>query len=152
MVWPFCNSLTALDTALPTCIQPRASTDPPAARISSSLASASVVEKSCNSTTDIVARVGALEIVNYNSGAYYLNITRLALLHLPEVPASYCPQQFQNIIDTCVVQQSFWGGWITRDGVNWSVSNFDYPQNPLPLPTQCSDLAACCINNVKSGI
>ena len=137
------RSLTTLGTALPTCIQPRASTDPPAAQISSSLASASVVENSCNSTTDSVARVGAVQIVYYNSGAYYLNITRLALLHLPEVPASYCPQQFQNIIDTCVVQQSFWGGWITSYGVNWSVSNFDYPQNPLPLPIQCSVLAAC---------
>ena len=135
-------SLTTLGTAMPTCIQPRASTDPPAAQISSSLASASVVEKSCNSTTDSVARVGAVEIVHYNCGAYYLNITRLALLHLPEVPVSYCPQQFQDIIDTCVVHQFFWGGWITRDGVNWSVSNFDYPQNPLPLPIQCSSLAA----------
>ena len=135
-------NLTTLGTALPTCIQPRASTDPPAAQISSSLASASVVEKSCNSTTAGVARVGAVEIVYYNSGAYYLNITRLAMLHSPVVLASYCPQQFQNIIDTCVVQQSFWGGWITRDGVNWSVSNFDYPQNLLPLPIQNSSLAA----------
>ncbi|KAK0515481.1 hypothetical protein JMJ35_001515 [Cladonia borealis] len=131
-------SLTTLGTALPTCIQPRASTDPPASQISSSLASASVVEKSCNSTTGSVARVGAIQIVYYNSGAYYLNITRLASLHLPVVPASYCPQQFRNIIETCVVQQSFWGGWITSYGVNWSVSNFDYPQNPLPLPSSSS--------------
>lgn len=135
-------SLTTLGTAMPICIQPRASTDPPAAQISSSLASASVVEKSCNSTTNSIARVGAVEIVHYNCGAYYLNITRLALLHLPEVPASYCPQQFQDIIDTCVVHQFFWGGWIIRDGVNWSVSNFDFPQNPLPLPLQCRGLAA----------
>ena len=135
-------NLTTLGTPLPTCIQPRASTDPPAAQISSSLASPSVVEKSCNGTTASVARVGAVEIVYYNSGAYYFNITRLAMLHLPVVLASYCPQQFQNIIDTCVVQQSFWGGWITRDGVNWSVFNFDYPQNPLPLPIQHSSLAA----------
>ena len=135
-------SLTTLGTAMPTCIQPRASTDPPAAQISSSLASANVVEKSCNSTTHSVARVGAVEIIHYNCGAYYLNITRLALLHLPEVPASYCPEQFQDIIDTCVVHQFFWGGWIIRDGVNWSVSNFDYPHNPLPLPIQCSGLAA----------
>ena len=135
-------SLTTPGTAMPTCIQPRASTDPPAAQISSSLASVSVVEKSCNSTTNSVARVGAVEIVYYNCGAYYFNITRLAFLHLPEVPASYCPQQFQDIIDTCVVHRFFWGGWIIRDGVNWSVSNFDSPQNPLPLPLQCRGLAA----------
>lgn len=117
----------------PTCFQLRALNDPPSSQLSSALTDASAVPYVCSNTT---AQRSNNNSLYSNVGALLLNITRRSSDRnsgLDQVLPSYCSQNFQNIINICLLQQSFWGGWILIERANWSVSNKNYPRNLLPL-------------------
>lgn len=125
---------TNLPLASPACFQPRALNDPPASQLSLALTDASAVAYACSNTTVQRSDNGT---IYSNAGALFFNITRKSGDRdsgFDQVQPSFCAQYFQNIINVCLLQQSFWAGWTLVGSGNWSVSNNVYPQNLLPIP------------------
>ncbi|MCJ1280461.1 hypothetical protein MMC21_008289 [Puttea exsequens] len=135
-------SLTVSVTSTAHCFQPRASTDPPAEQILFSLASASVVSNACNISLEQGDRVGINQTAYYDAaGAFDFNATHIIGDRLGIYVQQSCRSTYQTIVDICVLQRSFWGGWSHIDGTNFSMSNLLYPANPLPLLAASGDLA-----------
>ena len=133
------TALISSQASSPTCFQPRASSDPPASRISSALTNASAVTYACSNTR---AQNSSHHTIHYNAGAYSFNITLSGngnpRSDLGQVQESYCSHNFQNIIKICILQQQFWGGWTLIGNANWSISNSIYPQNLISTIIQFS--------------
>ena len=88
--------------------------------------------------SDTTAQKSSNNTIHYNASAYSFNIT-LSRNGDPEsglvqvlVQESYWSQKSQDIINICVFQQSFWGGWTQIGNSNSGISNRIYPQNLLP--------------------
>ena len=121
------TALTDLQLASPTCFQPRASNDPPGSQIIWALTNASAVTYACNNAT---AQHPINNTFHYPTGGYSFDIahSRSSDPNSDPVQTQNCSQQFQSIISICILQRSFWGGWIQIGSANWSVSNKIYHQ------------------------
>ncbi|MCJ1277856.1 SMP-30 gluconolaconase LRE domain protein [Puttea exsequens] len=132
---PPLTSLTVSATATAHCFQPRVTTDPPASQISLSLASASAVANACKISLEQGDRIGNNQTIYYDAaGAFDFNATHAVLLDnnwLGITVQDSCEDNYQTIVDACMLQQFFWGGWNLVGGTNFSVSNLVYPADPL---------------------
>ena len=118
---------------IPTCIEPRSPTDPSGADISGALASVGAVNQACGGDGQQTADIGLLKIVYYSTGSIFLNVSHSTLVSAPiEVSASFCPDHFNAILDSCIVNGNFWGGWWSTVNANYTVTNQIYPANGLP--------------------
>ena len=114
------------------CLQPRQSSVPSAAAIGSALASA--IPSACSTANQQTDNTGSSITTNF----YQVDSINFNISHnvgsTPTPPASDCPDSFQGIISTCVnssQQNGFWGGWVVKAGLNYSISDFGYPANGL---------------------
>ncbi|MCJ1372515.1 hypothetical protein MMC20_003740 [Loxospora ochrophaea] len=126
--------VTAQNSSSPiaTCIQSRTPTDPSALQISSALSAANAVASACGSSA-LQATDGLLSVTYFQIGEYFLNVSTPSDEADPSsISTSFCSNQFDNITAQCVSGGSFWGGWISSGGTNYSITNDIYPANPLP--------------------
>lgn len=132
VILPTITQLAA--TISPVCLEPRATSDPSALDIVTALNDTNAVADACNNTLKQSHNDGTFSTVYYSEGEFFFNVThRDGEYNLLQEPESYCINNFQGIINACITQQLFWGGWVDIVGANWSVSNYMYPQNPVPM-------------------
>ncbi|KAL8645346.1 MAG: hypothetical protein Q9226_007346, partial [Calogaya cf. arnoldii] len=75
----------------------------------------------------------SLSVIYYGHGNLFFNSSHAAnIVSRPIADPELCPDSFQDIFDTCVLDQNFRGGWVMSGGTNRSVTNHVYPANPLP--------------------
>ena len=131
---PTTTAVEASPTASPTCLQPRAPTNPLAAAIQSSVASDNAVNKACDPSTQNIGTLPWAHTFYTPTDYYFLNTS---LQDLPRVsiptntPSSYpanqgCIQNLNAVFSSCVINQNFWGGWIESNGVNYSSKYFTH--------------------------
>lgn len=126
----------AATTAIPaTCIDVRVPSDPAGSDISAALTSASAVANACGGAGQRSSTAGLLSIVYFNVDSVFLNVSHNTNILAPiGVGPTFCPNQFQSIIDQCITNGNAWGGWIGFGNVNYSITNFIYPANGLNPP------------------
>lgn len=148
------GSQPASSTAIPaTCIQVRSPADPPGADISATLASASAVANACGGDQQKTGTVGLLSIVYSQMDAMFLNISHNSRLQAPiEVGPTFCPNHFQSIIDQCITNGNFWGGWIGVDAANYSITDSIYPANGLNAPAPPGSSGGASSASTTTGV
>ncbi|KAL8827258.1 MAG: hypothetical protein Q9191_003293 [Dirinaria sp. TL-2023a] len=112
-----------------TCLQRRASTDPAGQAISQALARSDTVSKACNAS---YVRFDTAKSASYYilDEDYIFNISfRVGSSGLQSTP---CIIGFNTILEDCVENDSFWGGWVVNAGSNFSIINQNNPTDPLP--------------------
>ena len=125
---PSTTSSQPSSTSSPTCLQPRSPTDPNAAVLQSLAASDNSIGKACNPSTWHISNVPWAHTFYAFNNAYYFNtsLQHLPILSTPNsVPSGVagsqdCSNSFRAILSFCTVVQTFWGGWIETNGVNYT--------------------------------
>ena len=115
-------------TSSPTCLQPRSPTDPNAAALQSSAASENSISKACNPSNRHISTVPWAHTFYALNNTYYFNtsLQDMPILSAPSsVPSGIagsqdCSNSFRAILSSCVTAQTFWGGWIEKNGVNYT--------------------------------
>lgn len=118
-----------------TCIQIRSLDSPLASDIDAAIQDDNSIDKACDVSTQQITTIndGSLSVIYYGlDGSYFFNISHNAnAVSQPVASPNLCPDTFQNIFNTCVMSQNFWGGWVMSGGTNRSITNFVYPANPI---------------------
>ncbi|KAL8935186.1 MAG: hypothetical protein Q9211_004828, partial [Gyalolechia sp. 1 TL-2023] len=149
LFWTYAAAQTpsASSTApTPTCLQPRKTSDPLPSAISAVLASA--VPKACDPELQELVATDAHSIRTYEVQSFHLNISRDATpTNQTAFPSSTssCTDAFQDIISTCIespVDAGFWGGWIILESLNYSISDFAYPESALVSASSVASIPA----------
>ena len=104
--------------------QPRQSQIPTGDNLKQALA-----VKNTDSTCNGIFPPGSSTISTYNHWSMILNITRSD----PNAALNNCLDDFNSIIDQCMVQKNFWGGTVVdNEGVlTYAIYNSAYPSNGL---------------------
>ena len=127
----------------PTCIQPREAVDPSGADISLALTGA--VASACDPSQQKTTTDGTSSTIYFTTGSYSFNISGPSHeVNQRVVPASFCPDTFNAIINTCInaPDGNSWGGWSAGGGANYSISNLIYPVNGLVAASPFSATAS----------
>ena len=128
------SSLATGSAALiPACFQPRTASNPLPSQISLFLTSASVVSYACDCDSIQELQLSNQDVTYYHAGALEFTSSRDLAFGFVEIEEE-CTSIFQTIIDYCIIQAAFWGGWVKSGNANWTVSNSIYPENPLNVP------------------
>ena len=131
---------------VPTCLQPRAATDPAASLIASPLSSA--IPQACNS---FQANASNNELVSaddsYKLDSFEFHVDSPTDAVYNETDSSNCPSILNTILQSCILVgqpagTGFWGGWVLQANHNWSIVNLNYPNNGLLLPSTSSAVSA----------
>lgn len=115
-------------TSSSTCLQPRSPTDPNAAALQSSAASDDSISKACNPSNRHISTVPWAHTFYALNNTYYFNtsLQDMPILSTPNsVPSSVggsqdCSNSFRTILSSCTTAQTFWGGWMENNGVNYT--------------------------------
>ena len=115
----------------PTCIQTRSPGDPLASDINAAIQADDTINKACDVSTQQTTTIneGLLSVIYYGlDNQYFFNISHnVNFVSRPIASPNLCPDTFQNIFSTCVLNQNFWGGWVMSDGTNrsskWTASS-----------------------------
>ena len=129
------STLAAASTpsTLPTCIQPRQTSDPPPTSISIALTSA--IQNACDTTQQQTVTSSTSSLVYYKFGSFFFNISNpINGVDNQKLDPSSCSASFNSLVSACINAPKpwFWGGWIVSSGTNYSISNSIYPPDPLP--------------------
>ena len=125
---PSTTSSQPSSTSSSICIQSHSPTDPNAAALQSSVASDNSISNACNPSTQNVSTVPWAHTFFVFNNTYYFN-TSLQDLRILDTPNSApngvagsqdCSNSFSAILSSCTTAQTFWGGWIVNNGVNYS--------------------------------
>lgn len=125
---PSTTSSQPSSTSSPTCLQPRSPTDPNAAALQSSAASDDSISKACNPSNGHISTVPWAHTFYVLNNAYYFN-TSLQDMPIIGTPSSVpsgvagsqdCSNSFRTILSSCITAQTFWGGWMEKNGVNYT--------------------------------
>ena len=125
---PSTTSSQPSSTSSPTCLQPRSPTDPNAAALQSSAASDNSISKACNPSNRHISTVPWAHTFYALNNAYYFNtsLQDMPILSAPtSVPSGVagsqdCSNSFRAILSSCITAQTFVGGWIENNGVNYT--------------------------------
>ena len=112
----------------PTCIQPRSLTDPNEAALQSLVASNTSMSRVCNPKNRHESTDPWAHTFYALNNTYYFNISLQdkSTLGTPNsVPSGVtvgqdCSNSFRTILSSCTTAQTFWGGWIANNGVNYT--------------------------------
>ncbi|KAL8836757.1 MAG: hypothetical protein Q9170_002786 [Blastenia crenularia] len=117
----------------PTCIQTRSPDDPQASDINSTVQDDDTISKACDVTTQQTTTLGLLSVIYYGlDNLYFFNISHnVNAVSRPVASPNLCPDTFNDIFSTCVINQNFWGGWVMDGGTNRSITNHIYPVNAI---------------------
>ena len=115
----------------PICLQPRSPTDPNAATFQSSAASNNSISKACNPSNRHTSTIPWAHTFYALNSTYYFNtsLQNLPILSTPNrVPSGAsgvagsqdCSNSFRAILSSCTTALTFWGGWMEKNGVNYT--------------------------------